>query len=118
MARLGTECQGVAGGTTVAHVASMKPLPHQYEVDLTGGPSGCGLTSTVNVPALCVAHPLEFDGPGDRWTPEHLLLASVEACLLLTFQARAKHANLPVDLPADLNAVRNAIDERIAGLGR
>ena len=72
----------------------MKPLPHHYEADLTGGPSGCALTAAPNVPALCVAEPLEYDGPGDRWTPEHLLLASVEACLLLTFRARARYARL------------------------
>ncbi len=29
----------------------------------------------------------------------------------------ARHANLPVELPPDVGAVRNAIDERIAGLG-
>jgi threonine synthase len=29
---------------------------------------------------------------------------------------KARHANLPVDLPADLDAVRRAIDERIAKL--
>ena len=75
----------------------MKPLPHRYEADLTGGPSGCALTSAPNVPALCVTQPLEFDGPGDHWTPEHLLLASVEACLLLTFRARARHAQLPFE---------------------
>ena len=75
----------------------MKPLPHQYEVDLTGGPSGCALTSAHNVPALCVEPPLEFDGPGDRWSPEHLLLAAVEACFVLTFRGRARHAQVPFE---------------------
>ena len=56
----------------------MKPLPHQYDVDLTGGPSGYAELSTTGVPRLQTAPPAEYDGPGDAWSPEHLLLASVQ----------------------------------------
>jgi peroxiredoxin-like protein len=35
------------------------------------------------------APPPDFDGPGDAWSPEHLLLASVETCLLFTLRAVA-----------------------------
>jgi uncharacterized OsmC-like protein len=30
-----------------------------------------------------------FDGPGDAWSPENLLLAAVQSCFLFTFQAVA-----------------------------
>ncbi len=36
------------------------------------------------------APPKDYDGPGDAWSPEHLLLASVESCFLFTFQAVAQ----------------------------
>ena len=36
------------------------------------------------------APPKDFDGPGDAWSPEHLLLASVESCFMFTFQAIAQ----------------------------
>jgi len=36
------------------------------------------------------APPKEYDGPGDAWSPEHLLLASVETCLMFTFRAVAQ----------------------------
>jgi organic hydroperoxide reductase OsmC/OhrA len=36
------------------------------------------------LPDLRSAPPLDFDGPGDAWRPEHLLLAAVETCFLFT----------------------------------
>jgi peroxiredoxin-like protein len=42
-----------------------------------------------------MAAPLDYDGPGDAWSPEHLLLAAVESCLLLTFRAIARMSQLP-----------------------
>ena len=68
----------------------MKPLPHHYDVHLTGGPSGHAQLSTAGVPELRTAPPIDFDGPGDAWSPEHLLLASVQACFLFTLRAIAR----------------------------
>ena len=33
--------------------------------------------------------PREFDGPGDQWSPEALLIAAVADCFVLTFRAMA-----------------------------
>ena len=68
----------------------MKPLPHTYEVALSGGPNGYATLSTVGVPPLRSAPPKDFDGPGDAWSPEHLLLAAVETCFMFTFRAVAE----------------------------
>jgi peroxiredoxin-like protein len=35
------------------------------------------------------AAPKEFDGPGDRWSPEGLLTAAVADCFILSFRAIA-----------------------------
>lgn len=72
----------------------MKPLPHRYEVRLAGGPGGYAELSTSGVPNLQVAPPADYDGPGDAWSPEHLLLASVEACFLFTLRAVARHSRV------------------------
>jgi peroxiredoxin-like protein len=72
----------------------MKPLPHHYEVHLTGGPSGYAQLSTSGVPNLSAAAPSDYDGPGDAWSPEHLLLAAVQTCFLLTFRAIARAAKV------------------------
>lgn len=73
----------------------MKPLPHRYEVRLDGGPAGHATATLEGAPALATAPPVEFDGPGDAWSPEHLLLASLEACLLFTVRAVAQASRLP-----------------------
>ncbi|MEX1129282.1 MAG: OsmC family protein [Vicinamibacterales bacterium] len=72
----------------------MKPLPHRYDVHLTGGPSGYARLSTAGVPELRTAPPADYDGPGDAWSPEHLLLASVQACFLFTLRAIARLSKL------------------------
>lgn len=68
----------------------MKPLPHRYSARIAGGPDGYATLSSGGVPDLRTAPPLDFDGPGDAWSPEHLLLASVSACFLFTLRAIAR----------------------------
>jgi peroxiredoxin-like protein len=46
------------------------------------------------VPELASAPPRDFDGPGDAWSPEHLLLAAVETCFLFTLRAVAQASRL------------------------
>lgn len=72
----------------------MHPLPHTYSVQLAGGPEGYAQLMGEGVPALASAGPKEFDGPGDAWSPEYLLLAAVSSCFLLTFRAVAKASGL------------------------
>jgi organic hydroperoxide reductase OsmC/OhrA len=72
----------------------MKPLPHRYDVELTGGPAGYATLCVAGVPELRSAPPPEFDGPGDAWSPEHLLLAAVESCFLFTLRAVARASKI------------------------
>jgi peroxiredoxin-like protein len=68
----------------------MKPLPHHYEVTLSGEPTGYATLSSEGMPPLRSAPPKDFDGPGDAWGPEHLLLAAVATCFMFTFRAVAQ----------------------------
>lgn len=82
----------------------MKPLPHRYDVQLAGGPAGYADVSASGLPSLRIAPPPAYDGPGDAWSPEHLLLAAVEACFLLTFRAVARASKrefLALDVTAE-----------------
>ncbi len=72
----------------------MKPLPHHYVVRLAGGPVGPATVSVDGAPDLRSAPPRDFGGPGDAWSPEHLLLAAVETCFLFTLQAVAQASKL------------------------
>ena len=68
----------------------MKPLPHRYEVLLSGGATGYAALSAAGLPNVASAPPAEFDGPGDAWSPEQLLLAAVATCFAFTLRAVAQ----------------------------
>ena len=72
----------------------MKPLPHIYSAQLSGGSDGYASVAVAGIPELRTAPPVDFDGPGDAWSPEHLLMAAVETCFLFTLQAVAKASRL------------------------
>jgi peroxiredoxin-like protein len=88
----------------------MKPLPHRYDVRLSGGPTGYATVSAEGVPDLRAAPPADFDGPGDAWGPEHLLLAAVETCFLFTLRAVAQASR--VEFTALEVAAEGTVDRR------
>lgn len=71
---------------------------HDYQVQLTGDDPKTGyLESTEDaLPRLEVASPPEFGGPKGTWSPEHLFVASISACLMTTFRAIAQVSGLEV----------------------
>ena len=68
----------------------MHPYPHLYTVQASANPTGDVPVTSAGLPALATAPPAEFDGPGDRWSPETLLVAAVADCLLLSFRGVAR----------------------------
>lgn len=72
----------------------MQPLPHQYQAMTYGTAQGNFATTLKNDCTLEVAAPLDFDGPGNTWTPEEMLLGAVANCLALTFRSIARAAGL------------------------
>jgi organic hydroperoxide reductase OsmC/OhrA len=73
----------------------MQKLPHQYVVTAVGGREGEVLLESRGIPSLQTAPPLEYGGPGDRWSPETLCVGAVADCFILTFRALARAAQLP-----------------------
>lgn len=72
----------------------MHDLPHRYSVSASAQAEGDVALESGGLPKLASAPPAEFDGPGDRWSPETLLLAAVADCFVLTFRAVAKASKL------------------------
>ena len=72
----------------------MHPYPHQYTVHARSQPTGDVDVSGESLPTLHTAPPAEFDGPGDRWSPETLLCAAVADCFILSFRAVARASRL------------------------
>jgi len=68
----------------------MHPYPHHYSVSAVAGVAGNVMISADRLPDIATAPPLEFDGPGDQWSPEGLLCAALADCFILTFRAIAR----------------------------
>jgi peroxiredoxin-like protein len=72
----------------------MEAYPHHYLVDGSAQTAGDVTLSAAGLLPLQTAPPAEFDGPGDRWSPETLLVGAVADCFILTFRAVARASNL------------------------
>ncbi len=72
----------------------MQGFPHRYPVSARGSKDGVVTLDSPGVSQLSSAPPVEFDGPGDQWSPESLLTAAVADCVILTFRAIARASKL------------------------
>ena len=81
----------------------MQAFPHRYKVEASGSLEGDVTVAAAGLPSFASAPPTEFDGPGDRWSPETLLVAAVADCFVLTFRAMARMSKLPwISLTCDV----------------
>jgi organic hydroperoxide reductase OsmC/OhrA len=93
----------------------MKAYPHIYHVAAKAAPEGEVLLSSAGLEELHSSPPAEFDGPGDRWSPETLLTAAIIDCFILTFRAIARAGKLPwISLDCDIEGTL----ERDQGVSR
>ena len=88
----------------------MQDLPHQYRVSAAAEVDGNVILKAENLPQLVSAPPAQFGGPGDQWSPEHLLVASVADCFILTFRAVAQASKLEW---RNLEAAAEGVLERV-----
>ncbi len=89
----------------------MHPYPHQYTVQASGTAEGDVAVASPGLQALATAPPAEFDGPGDRWSPETLLCAAVADCLILSFRGVARAQKLPwTSLQCEVQGTLNRIE--------
>lgn len=72
----------------------MQGFPHRYPVSARASKDGVVTLDSPGVSQLSSAPPVEFDGPGDQWSPESLLTAAVADCIVLTFRAIARASKL------------------------
>ncbi len=89
----------------------MHPYPHLYAVQASARPEGDVPVSSAGLPVLATAPPAEFDGPGDRWSPETLLCAAVADCFLLSFRSVARAQKLAwTSLQCEVQGTLNRIE--------
>ena len=73
----------------------MDAYPHHYRVQAAAEAESPVTLASERLPSLSSAPPAQFGGPGDRWSPETLLVAASADCLILTFRAIARASKLP-----------------------
>ena len=89
----------------------MIPFPHHYIVNAEATAAGPIATGAPALDRLQVDAPVEFGGPGDRWSPENLLVAAVADCFVLTFRAVAQASHLPwTRVECDLSGTVDRVD--------
>jgi organic hydroperoxide reductase OsmC/OhrA len=89
----------------------LQELPHHYRAVAAGAVDGDVELTTDRAPGLPSASPAEFDGPGDRWSPETLLVGAVADCFILTFRAVARASKVPWTLlDCDVTGTLDRVD--------
>ena len=89
----------------------MQEFPHHYTVSASAATQSDIELRAARVPNLSTAAPAEFDGPGDRWSPETLLVGAVGDCFAITFRGVARASRLPwTSLRCDVTGTLERID--------
>ena len=88
----------------------MQEYPHHYVASAASASDGNVQVASPGLDNIESAGPAEFGGPGDLWSPETLLVASVADCFILGFRAIARASkldwiSLSCDVVGDLERV-------------
>ena len=89
----------------------MQEYPHHYSVAASAESEGDVKLTSSELDPILSAPPAEFDGPGDRWSPETLLVAAVADCFILSFRGIARASRLPwLSLECDVKGTLERIE--------
>ena len=89
----------------------MQNLPHHYAVAATTSTERNVDLTSPGLSRIDSAPPAEFGGPGDRWSPETLLVAAVADCFILTFKAIARASKMDwVSLICNVDGILDRVD--------
>lgn len=67
----------------------MSNFPHNYKATASVSTTSNVQLDCDGCPGIESAPPTEFGGPGDKWSPEDLLVGAVADCFVLSFKAIA-----------------------------
>lgn len=84
----------------------MQEYPHHYRVTASAGSEGDVNLKSPGLDPIESAPPAEFDGPGDLWSPETLLVAAIADCFILSFRGVARASRLSwLSLECDVEGI-------------
>ncbi len=73
-----------------------EPFPHHYKAFLEWTQDRNASLSAANQPRIVGGPPPQFDGSASHWSPEELLLSSIQLCLMTTFFSIISRKNLVI----------------------
>ena len=85
-----------------------------YETEIEWTKEKEGRIKGPTLPAVNVGAPPEFNGREGQWTPEHLFVASINTCFMLTLLAIAEHSKLPL---VSFSSTAKGTLEKVPGSG-
>lgn len=91
-----------------------EPPTFYYETEIEWSSEKAGILHGPNLPAIVFGAPPEFKGREGQWAPEHLFVASVNACFMLTLLALAENSKL---LLAGFSSMAKGKLEKVQGAG-
>ena len=92
---------------------ALQQFPDHYSVVAKADTQGDVALEGARLPLIPSAPPTEFGGPGDRWSPETLFVASVADCFVLTFRGIAGVSRFPwVSLECNVTGTVTSIASR------
>jgi organic hydroperoxide reductase OsmC/OhrA len=74
----------------------MTDQAQQYEATVEWTGNRRGVLATSKRPTIPIGAPPEFGGTDDLWSPEHLCVGAVNACVMATFIAIAANSKVSV----------------------
>lgn len=87
---------------------------HQYETAVEWTDNRRGTLTAPQRPAILTGAPPEFGGTDDVWSPEHLCVAAVNSCVMLTFIAIAANSKVAF---RSYSAAATGTLEKVEGCG-
>lgn len=92
----------------------MHAFPHNYHVSASTKTDGDVVLSGADLPNITSQPPAEFGGPGDRWSPESLLMAAIADCFSLSFRAIAQASKIPFnELDVEVHGVLDKVERKM-----
>ena len=85
-----------------------------YETEVEWTKEKAGQIKGPTLATITVGAPPEFKGQEGQWTPEHLFVASINTCFMLTFLAIAENSKLPL---VSFTSTAKGKLEKVAGSG-
>ena len=92
----------------------MHSFPHNYKVSAQASSEGDVVLSADSLTDIVSQPPVEFDGPGDRWSPESLLMAAIADCFTLSFREIAAASKMPfTDLSVNVEGELSMVERKM-----